>query len=118
MKGIADPGFVVAAANRADCPKMGGGNRGRVKEPVLTCEAVLAKTPIYNRHRWHNILLLKMPLAFADLLVYSDWERHDEQATQPGSSVHHRALYCTYRGSRSDYYRGRCIRPRLNGPIS
>ena len=46
------------------------------------------------------------------------YERDDDiHRSQPGSSVHHRDLHCTCTGSCSAYYyRGRCIRPRLNGP--
>lgn len=48
MKGIADTGFLVAFANRADAHhEWALGLAGRVTEPLLTCEAVLAETAFH-----------------------------------------------------------------------
>ena len=51
MKGIADTGFLVAFANRND--RYHGwavSVAGRVTEPLLTCEAVLAETAFHLRN--------------------------------------------------------------------
>jgi predicted nucleic acid-binding protein len=48
MKGIADTGFLVAFANRADSHHdWAVGLAERVDEPLLTCEAVLAETAFH-----------------------------------------------------------------------
>lgn len=48
MKGIADTGFLVAFANRADAHHdWAVGVAARVTEPLLTCEAVLAETAFH-----------------------------------------------------------------------
>lgn len=48
MKGIADTGFLVAFANRSDGHhEWAVGLAGRVSEPLLTCEAVLAETAFH-----------------------------------------------------------------------
>lgn len=48
MKGIADTGFLVAFANRNDGHhEWAVGLAGRVSEPLLTCEAVLAETAFH-----------------------------------------------------------------------
>lgn len=48
MKGIADTGFLVAFANRNDGHHdWAVGLAGRVIEPLLTCEAVLAETAFH-----------------------------------------------------------------------
>ena len=45
MRAIADTGFLVACANRSDeHHRWALGIAGRVREPLLTCEAVLAET--------------------------------------------------------------------------
>jgi predicted nucleic acid-binding protein len=48
MKGIADTGFLVAFANRADAHHHWAlGVAQQVEEPLLTCEAVLAETTFH-----------------------------------------------------------------------
>jgi predicted nucleic acid-binding protein len=48
MKGIADTGFLVAFANRADVHHDWAVRlAGRVTDPLLTCEAVLAETAFH-----------------------------------------------------------------------
>ena len=48
MKAIADTGFLVAFANRNDLHhEWAVGLAGRVTEPLLTCEAVLAETAFH-----------------------------------------------------------------------
>jgi len=48
MKGIADTGFLVAFANRADAHHQWAvGIAGQVDEPLLTCEAVLAEAAFH-----------------------------------------------------------------------
>lgn len=48
MKGIADTGFLVAFANRTDRYHDWAVNLAKgVKEPLLTCEAVLAETAFH-----------------------------------------------------------------------
>lgn len=48
MKGIADTGLLVAFANRDDIHHAWAvGLAGRVAEPLLTCEAVLAETAFH-----------------------------------------------------------------------
>ena len=48
MKAIADTGFLVAFANRADAHHdWAVGLAARVSEPLLTCEAVLAETAFH-----------------------------------------------------------------------
>ncbi|HEV8345814.1 MAG TPA: hypothetical protein VGQ16_04540 [Vicinamibacterales bacterium] len=48
MKGIADTGFLVAFANRDDMHHdWAVGLAGRVTEPLLTCEPVLAETAFH-----------------------------------------------------------------------
>jgi predicted nucleic acid-binding protein len=48
MKGIADTGFLVAFANRNDVHhEWAVGLAGRVAEPLLTCEAVLAEAAFH-----------------------------------------------------------------------
>ena len=48
MKGIADTGFLVAFANRNDVyHEWAVGIAGRVTDPLLTCEAVLAETAFH-----------------------------------------------------------------------
>jgi predicted nucleic acid-binding protein len=48
MKGIADTGFLVAFANRADAHHLWAlGVARQVEEPLLTCEAVLAETTFH-----------------------------------------------------------------------
>ncbi len=50
MKGIADTGFLVAFANRNDrYHDWAVSVAGRVTEPLLTCEAVLAETAFHLR---------------------------------------------------------------------
>ena len=50
MKGIADTGFLVAFANRADDHHAWAiGVAARVTEPLLTCEAVLAEAAFHLR---------------------------------------------------------------------
>lgn len=50
MKGIADTGFLVAFANRADAHhEWAVSVAGGVIEPLLTCEAVLAETAFHLR---------------------------------------------------------------------
>jgi predicted nucleic acid-binding protein len=50
MKGIADTGFLVAFANRADDHhRWAVGVAERVTEPLLTCEAVLAEAVFHLR---------------------------------------------------------------------
>jgi predicted nucleic acid-binding protein len=50
MKGIADTGFIVAAANRADLHHSWAAEIAReVREPLLTCEAVLAEAAFHLR---------------------------------------------------------------------
>ena len=64
MKGIADTGFLVAFANRNDAHHdWAVGVAGRVTEPLLTCEAVLAETAFHLQNA-------SLPLAMiADGLV-------------------------------------------------
>ncbi|MGH7844190.1 MAG: type II toxin-antitoxin system VapC family toxin [Candidatus Binatia bacterium] len=51
MKGIADTGFLVAFANRNDrYHDWAVSVAGRVTEPLLTCEAVLAETAFHLRN--------------------------------------------------------------------
>jgi len=48
VKGIADTGFLVAFANRNDVyHEWAVGIAGRVTDPLLTCEAVLAETAFH-----------------------------------------------------------------------
>ena len=55
MKGIADTGFLVAFANRDDSYHEWAVNiAGRVTEPLLTCEPVLAETAFHL----HNVPLV------------------------------------------------------------
>ena len=50
MKGIADTGFLVAFANRADEHHQWAVSiAGQVTEPLLTCEPVLAETAFHLR---------------------------------------------------------------------
>lgn len=50
MKGIADTGFLVGFANRNDTHhEWAVSVAGRVTEPLLTCEAVLAETAFHLR---------------------------------------------------------------------
>ena len=50
MRGIADTGFLVAFANRRDrYHEWALGLAGRVSEPLLTCEAVLAEAAFHLR---------------------------------------------------------------------
>lgn len=50
MKGIADTGFLVAFANRADEHHQWAVSiAGRVSDPLLTCEAVLAEAAFHLR---------------------------------------------------------------------
>ena len=58
MKGIADTGFLVAFANRNDAHhEWAVGLAGRVTEPLLTCEAVLAEAAF---HLQNTSLVLAM----------------------------------------------------------
>jgi hypothetical protein len=51
VKGIADTGFLVGFANRNDRHHNWAVNvAGRVTEPLLTCEAVLAETAFHLRN--------------------------------------------------------------------
>ena len=51
MKGIADTGFLVAFANRNDVHhEWAVGLAGRVTDPLLTCEAVLAEAAFHLRN--------------------------------------------------------------------
>jgi uncharacterized protein len=51
VKGIADTGFLVAFANRNDkYHDWAVSVAGRVTEPLLTCEAVLAETAFHLRN--------------------------------------------------------------------
>jgi predicted nucleic acid-binding protein len=48
VKGIADTGFLVAFANRRDrYHEWAIEVAGRISEPLLTCEAVLAETAFH-----------------------------------------------------------------------
>ena len=58
MKGIADTGFLVAFANRADLHhEWAVGLAERVSDPLLTCEAVLAEAAF---HLQNSSLVLAM----------------------------------------------------------
>ena len=58
MKGIADAGFLVAFANRADLHhEWAVGLAERVSDPLLTCEAVLAEAAF---HLQNSSLVLAM----------------------------------------------------------
>lgn len=58
MKGIADTGFLVAFANRNDVHhEWAVGLAGRLTEPLLTCEAVLAEAAF---HLQNTSLVLAM----------------------------------------------------------
>ncbi len=51
MKGIADTGFLVAFANRKDCHHAWAVSvAAELREPLLTCEAVLAETAFHLRN--------------------------------------------------------------------
>ena len=51
MKGIADTGFLVAFANRADAHhEWAVGLATQIDEPLLTCEAVLAEAAFHLRN--------------------------------------------------------------------
>ena len=72
MKGIADTGFLVAFANRNDDHhEWAVGLAGRVSEPLLTCEAVLAEAAF---HLQSVSLVLKM---VADGLVAIAFDCND-----------------------------------------
>ena len=72
MKGIADTGFLVAFANRNDDHhEWAVGLAGRVGEPLLTCEAVLAEAA---SHLQSVSLVLKM---VADGLVRVAFDCND-----------------------------------------
>jgi hypothetical protein len=71
MKGIADTGLLVAFLNRNDAyHDWAVGGAGRVTEPLLTCEAVLAEAAFH---------LLNGPCHIA-----ADAKRYDTYASHPG----------------------------------
>ena len=64
MKGIADTGFLVAFANRADRHHEWAVRVAeRVSEPLLTCEAVLAETAFHLRSASLVLAMLSEGLA-------------------------------------------------------
>ena len=64
MKGIADTGFLVAFANRADRHHEWAVRVAeRVSEPLLTCEAVLAETAFHLRSASLVLAMLREGLA-------------------------------------------------------
>ena len=64
MKGIADTGFLVAFANRADRHHEWAVRVAeRVSEPLLTCEAVLAETAFHLRSASLVLSMLREGLA-------------------------------------------------------
>lgn len=69
MKAIADTGFLVAFANRADRHhEWAVGLAGRVTEPLLTCEAVLAETAFHLQDVGLTLAMLEeglVTIAFA-----------------------------------------------------
>ena len=75
MKGIADTGFLVAFANRADIHHDWAVQIARrVTEPLLTCEAVLAETAF---HLQNAALVLAM---VRDRLVVLGFNANDHQS--------------------------------------
>ena len=72
MKGIADTGFLVAFASRNDAHHDWAiGVAGRVSEPLLTCEAVLAEAAF---HLQNTALVLSM---ITEGLVTVSFECHE-----------------------------------------
>ena len=64
MKGIADTGFLIAFANRADRHHEWAVRVAeRVSEPLLTCEAVLAETAFHLRSASLVLAMLREGLA-------------------------------------------------------
>ncbi|HXX02568.1 MAG TPA: PIN domain-containing protein [Candidatus Acidoferrales bacterium] len=67
MKGIADTGFIVAAANRDDNHHAWALNIARaVTEPLLTCEAVLAEAAFHLKSSSYVLSLVEEELLRVD----------------------------------------------------
>ena len=73
MKGIADTGFLVAFANRNDqYHNWAVSVAGRVTEPLLTCEAVLAESAFHLR----NVALVLAMLRDGLIVLAFDCQDH------------------------------------------
>lgn len=78
MKGIADTGFLVAFANRDDSYHEWSVNiAGRVTEPLLTCEPVLAETAFHL----HNVPLVLAMIRDGLIALAFDCQDHLPQLT-------------------------------------
>jgi predicted nucleic acid-binding protein len=78
VKGIADTGFLVAFANRNDrYHDWAVSVAGRVTEPLLTCEAVLAETAFHLR----NVALVLAMIRDGLIALAFDCQDHLPQLT-------------------------------------